>query len=99
MPERDTVATRRAGRPGPQVPLVHLEDPAYEQHDHLVLTDDSERRALAQVLRREGAEEWRKGLLTAQDRRRATLWASVVALASLGGLALSTVDLLLHLLK
>ena len=99
MTERDTVATRRAGRAGPQVPLVHLEDPAYEQHDHLVLTDDSERRALARMVTRETGEEWRKGLISAQDRRRATLWAAVVATSALGGLLLSAADLLLHLLK
>ena len=97
MPERDEVATRRAGRVAGSVPLVQLEDPSYEGRPQLVLTDDTERRALASVVRREAEEAWREGLITSKDRRQARLWAGLVAVAAVGGLVLSAADLLLHL--
>ena len=99
VPDRDMVQTRRSGRPGPQVPLVQLEDPTYEPHPQLALLDDSDRHALAQVVQREREEAWRQGMLTSSDRRQARLWAAAVGTAALGGLLLSAADLLLHILK
>ena len=98
-PERDTVPSHRGGRAGPQVPLVQLRDPTYEAHPHLILTDDEERHAIERLVVRETGEEWRQGLLTAQDGKLAHIWAAVVATTALGGLLLSAADLVLHLLK
>ena len=97
MPDRDTVQTQRGGRAGPRIPLVQLQDPTYEDRSHIPLVDDQERHALAQVVLRENAEDWRKGIVTDKDRRQAHVWGAVVALASVGALGVSILDLVLHL--
>ena len=96
MPDRDTVQAQRGSRAGSRIPLVQLQDPTYEDHSHIPLVDDQERHALAQVVLRENAEDWRKGIVTDKDRRQAHVWGAVVALASVGALAVSVIDLVLH---
>ena len=96
MPDRDTVQSQRGGRAGPRIPLVQLQDPTYEDRSQIPLVDDQERRALAQVVLRENAEDWRKGIVTDKDRRQARVWGAVVALAAVGSAIVSVVDLVLH---
>ena len=84
MPERDTVQARRGGRPGPQIPLVQLQDPGYEEHAQVPLVDDAERKALAQV--------------SLEDSDGAVLWIGQCAAAAIfpdvdfQGYALATGD-------
>ena len=94
--DRDTVQSQRGGRAGPRIPLVQLQDPTYADGPHLPLVDDQERRSLAQVVKREVGEEWQKGLITQHDRNQARVWGAVVALASVGALVVSVLDLVLH---
>lgn len=96
MPERDTVQARRGGRPGPQVPLVQLSDPSYEDRPQIPLVDDGERHVLAGLVRQGSADEWREGFITRRDRKQARIWGSVVAVAALGSCIVSVVDLVLH---
>jgi hypothetical protein len=97
--ERDRVQTRRGNRIGASVPLVQLQDPGYEQEPQLPLVDDGERKALAAVVRREAQDKWRRGMITEQDRKQARIWAGLVAVAAVGGMGVSILDLVLHLIK
>ena len=99
MIDRDRVQTRRGSRIGTTVPLVQLQDPGYEREPQIPLVDDGERKALASVVKREAQDEWRRGMITDQDRKQARIWAGMVAVAAVGGMGVSILDLVLHLMK
>ena len=99
MAERDQVAARRGGRPGPQIPLVQLRDPSYESSSHLPLVSDDERKSLAKVVSREQEDSWRESLLTSKDKKDARRAATAVVAIAGCSLVVSALDLVLHFLR
>lgn len=85
MPTRDAVDVKRQGRIVGHVPLVRLGDESFEEANHLVLVDDSERRLVQAVLERERRHAWALQLATALFSAAAGLTGIVALILHFAG--------------